>query len=128
MHLVSPIAVMCGTSLSGPIFASCTAAWKRSVDPSGFCAQQILGPLEAQQPGQRGIQALAIRQRAHGGLEPLQPFVAGRGVPVCRCAELLREEGIRKTCDSWEKRRWRRIDAEYSIATGLLHTDGDLHG
>ena len=74
MHFTTIGAVTCGMSLSGPIFTSCTAEWEAFGRSERFRAQRLLGLLVVLQQGQRRILALAIRQRAHGGYEPLQPF------------------------------------------------------
>ena len=64
--------VTCGMSLSGPIFASCTAARNRSV---GAIDPRIGGfrPLVVVQQRQQRSLALPFGQSTHRGLEPLQP-------------------------------------------------------
>ena len=86
MYLTMTGAVMCGMSLSGPIFASCTAARNRSVgaiDPS----HRLLGALVVVQQRQQRSLALPVGQGAHRGLEPLQPR-AVVGDPLDRVAGL----------------------------------------
>ena len=74
MYLPMSSAVTCGMSLSGPTFASCTAARNRSVDASaprsGFSGFRVVV-----QQWQHRLLALAFRQCAQRGLEPLQPLV-----------------------------------------------------